>query len=366
MRVRVAVFNVENMFTRPSAFADDAGASGRQAVEDHAELNRIVEKAVYSEADKGRLLEIDAVYKFSAKNPPSNALVTLQKIRGQLFSVAQQSGLVSVPATGRSSWTGWFELRRTDIVWEAIRNTGLVIKSVDADIMMCVEAENRPTLDKFNSQVLGAELEFPYKHVMLVDGNDERGIDLGVLSDHNILDIRSHVDDVNGTGQRIFSRDSPEYMIELPNSNQLVVIPQHFKSKRGGNSQTDINRRKAQVLRAAEIAESALARTPFVIVAGDFNDTPSNVLAPFTARGFEDIQGKFSYPNERPGTFDTGTAANKIDYLLMSPQLRARLVDCGIERRGTFAPNTWDPFPSVTSKKVEASDHHALWADFDF
>jgi hypothetical protein len=97
-----------------------------------------------------------------------------------------------------------------------------------------------------------------------------------------------------------------------------------------------------------------------VIVGGDVNDTPDHVLGSFSALGFEDIQGKFSYPNIRRGTFGKGTASNKINYLLMSPQLSSKLVDCGIERRGTYVPSTWTPFPEVTNKKMDASDHHAL------
>ena len=49
----------------------------------------------------------------------------------------------------------------------------------------------------------------------------------------------------------------------------------------------------------------------------------------------------------------------------MSPALRAKLEDVGIERRGSFHPNTFPVFDTVTSAKVEASDHHLVFADFD-
>jgi hypothetical protein len=50
----------------------------------------------------------------------------------------------------------------------------------------------------------------------------------------------------------------------------------------------------------------------------------------------------------------------------MSPTLRARLQDTGIERRGSYHPHTWTPFDTVTKASEEASDHHLVWADFDF
>ena len=112
---------------------------------------------------------------------------------------------------------------------------------------------------------------------------------------------------------------------------------------------------------------AALDRSPLVLLAGDFNDTPdSDPLASLLTDGFEDVMSHPNYPTDRPGTYGTGLKNNKIDYLIMSPKLQERLQNTGIERRGSYHPNTWDPFPSVTGKINEASDHHLIWADFDF
>ena len=235
MDVRIATFNLENLFTRPSAMKDGSGQKGQQAIDDHAELNSISAKDTYSDHDKARLLELEKRYRFADLNPPASALVQLNKIRGQLFK-RTQAGIKSVVATGRSSWTGWFELKRDDIKWAATYNTGRVIAETNADIVLCIEVENRPTLQRFNEQVLNAEFNASYPHVMVIDGNDQRGIDVGVMSRYPINGIRSHVDDVNPNGERTFSRDCPEYVIELSDTKRIVIIPNHFKSKRGGDS----------------------------------------------------------------------------------------------------------------------------------
>jgi endonuclease/exonuclease/phosphatase family metal-dependent hydrolase len=364
MTLRIATFNVENLFTRPQAMAPGTGEVGQNAIDHHAELNRIISKAVYDATDKARLLELDAVYGFSALNTPANALVLLNKIRGQLFS-RSQAGVVTVVATGRADWTGWFSLRTGDVSWEAIYNTGRVVAEVDAHIQVCVEVENRPTLQRFNEQVLGAKFNKAFPHVMLVDGNDERGIDVGILSRYPIRSITSHVDDLNPNGERTFSRDCPEYVIDLPGGRKILVLPNHFKSKRGGNTPAMQARRKAQADRAHAIAAAALTHTQLVLIAGDLNDTPGEPLfASLWQDGFVDVADHLSYPTDRPGTFDTGTAANKIDYLIMSPKLRAKLTHTGIERRGSYHPHTWVPFDTVTKKADEASDHQLVWADF--
>ncbi len=89
MSLRIATFNCENLFTRPLAMKDGMGTAGQQAIDHHAELNRIIGNVVYDAADKARLIALDAVYKFSALNTPSNSLMLLNKIRGQLFRRTQ-------------------------------------------------------------------------------------------------------------------------------------------------------------------------------------------------------------------------------------------------------------------------------------
>ena len=364
MNLRIATFNMENLFTRPAAMADDVGPAGTAAIAHHAELNGTVEKPSYSAADKARLIALDLIYGFSRLNPPSNALIKLDKIRGRLFSTSQQ-GVVTVVANGRGDWTGWFSLLANNVAWAATYNTGRVIAEVDADILVCIEVENRPTVKRFNKQVLGAEFDKSYPHIMVIDGNDDRGIDVGLLSKFPILAVKSHVDDLNPNGEFTFSRDCPEYLVELPGGHAVVILPNHFKSKRGGNNPAAQTKRRLQAEGAARIARHAAASTPMVMVAGDLNDTPNSpMLAALFADGYVDVQSHVTYPTDRPGTFGTGTAANKIDYLIMSPALEAKLVGAGIERRGSFHPQSWVPFDTVHSAADEASDHHLVWADF--
>lgn len=68
-------FNLENLFTRPAAMNQETDAEGREAIEDHVAANAIAEKMTYSAADKAKLLELTAKYKWHNKNPPKNALV---------------------------------------------------------------------------------------------------------------------------------------------------------------------------------------------------------------------------------------------------------------------------------------------------
>jgi hypothetical protein len=61
-----------------------------------------------------------------------------------------------------------------------MRNTTHVMIDIGADFLRVVEAENRSVLAAFNSEVLLALGGTPSSYVMLIDGNDERGIDVGL------------------------------------------------------------------------------------------------------------------------------------------------------------------------------------------
>ena len=69
-------------------------------------------------------------------------------------------------------------------------------------------------LTRFDEQLL-KPIAAAYGGVMLIDGNDERGIDVGVLIKPGlqIKSICSHVDDADNAGSRIFSRDCAEFTI---------------------------------------------------------------------------------------------------------------------------------------------------------
>lgn len=362
--LRIASFNLENLFTRPSAMNLPNDADGRQILEDFAAASGIIVKEIYTAADKATLITLSEKYGWHLLSAPSNALITLQKVRGQLFKKPVDAAL-QVVANGRADWIGWFELKRENVEWMATFNTARVINEVKPDILVCVEIENRPTLKRFNEQLLQEHFNAGYPYVMVIDGNDERGIDLGILSKFPITVMRSHVHDTFHS-KTIFSRDCPEYDIALPGGKTIVVIPNHFKSKRNGDNEESKKRRTRQAITAHDIAVKALTRSALVLVAGDLNDTPnSETLVPLFKNGFVDVMDHPNYPTDRPGTYGTGLATGKIDYLIMSPVLRSILTDTGIERRGSYHPNTWEPFDTVTKQSEEASDHQLIWGDFD-
>jgi endonuclease/exonuclease/phosphatase family metal-dependent hydrolase len=224
----------------------------------------------------------------------------------------------------------------------------------------------------FNKSVIPTVNADPYPHVMVIDGNDDRGIDVGILTrkQYPIKSIRSHVDDADAVGT-IFSRDCAEYEIFLSGGKSLWILVNHFKSKGFGSQQDNNNKRKRQSIRVKELYEEHLAAgDEFVAILGDFNDTPNSApLKPLLDSTLKDITVHEACDDGgRPGTHGNSTASSKFDYILLSPALFARITAAKIERRGMWGGTDgtlWPHFDEVKSAGDAASDHAALWVDLD-
>ncbi|HTE14931.1 MAG TPA: endonuclease/exonuclease/phosphatase family protein, partial [Burkholderiales bacterium] len=227
--MRLASFNVENMFDRAKALNGTTWADGKPALEAHQKLNALINKRSYSATDKTRMLALLKTH--GLLKTDDGPLLILRKLRGKFLN-RPRNGPVTVAAAGRSNWIGWIELKTEPVKEVVTENIARVIGAVNADILGVVEAEDRTTLKLFNRNILAGAVGTAYSHVMLIDGNDERGIDVGIMtkSGYPIVSMRSHVDAMNNDAA-IFSRDCAEYEIQLPGGQRLWLMVNHLKSK---------------------------------------------------------------------------------------------------------------------------------------
>lgn len=280
--MRIAAFNVENLFDRAKALNEDS-PQATAVINAVAELSALFEKDAYSAADKARMLELMAELGILRKD--EGPYVWLRRSRGKLVHRPQDSSKpVTIEADGRGDWVGWIEHKKMHVNETAVMNTGRVIRDVNADILAVIEADNRKALTNFTEYVLGQvreEIPTPpegYRQVMLIDGNDDRGIDVGLLTKagFGIGMMRSHVDEKFGD-QPLFSRDCPEFAVTTPGGNVIWVLPNHLKSKFGGDTGPVRKRREAQAARVRKIYDDLLAAGhENVVVLGDLNDTPKS------------------------------------------------------------------------------------------
>lgn len=349
-RVRIGAFNCENLFERPAALAR---SDSQDVLERVATLQAELSKDTFSKSAIDQLLQ------------QLVGVVELNEIRGSYRA----------PGAGRVTWLGWPEFLQIRIDDAAVANTARVICDIDCDILCTPEVESRWTLVNFLSQVVARD--FPgfekYLEVLLLDGNDERGIDVGMLSRFPLRHVATHIretGDYFGRTVQLFSRDCPEYTFELGGGHVLTVLGNHLKSRRPpgpgelppgqSDPQSGILRRM-QAERVAAIASGYDLSRDLVVVAGDLNDYPDSAS----------LQPLLNIKDLHNLNADRGTHRDEpkpIDFLLVSTPLRERLIsELVIERRGIYMPESpaSSRYESVVSELTSASDHAAIWADFD-
>jgi endonuclease/exonuclease/phosphatase family metal-dependent hydrolase len=267
---------------------------------------------------------------------------------------------------------GWVELATETVDEVGFQTTARVIRDVDAHILGIVEAENRPNLVRFRDDMLQGQ----FKHVMVLDGNDDRGIDVGLITKPGFVieHIRSNVDLEDNVGI-VFSRDCPQYEVRTPGGNHIHVLVNHFKSQSGGGG--DKRLRQAKAVRA--IVDGLVAQGKHVVVLGDLNEGPRTGttqaanLAPLYSNN-SPLVDCWSLANfddgGRPGSYDSCGLSNRLDYIFLSPSLAPKVHKAGVFRKGLWGgrktkPDKWTVYPEMLEAVHQASDHACLWVEVD-
>lgn len=362
--MRFATFNLENLFQRPTLFTLEAE---REAVlDDFEKLNTWIAKEIYTDEIKQDIIKMTEKYPGLASD--KNEYISLICVRDKLFSGNGQE----VKAKGRADWSGWFDLRRATVPAVAVENTARVMGLLKADILAVVEVESRPALLQMNKNVLPAVNVNAFDQVMVIEGNDPRGIDVGIMlaEGYRIDSMTSHVYDRDNLGI-VFSRDCPEYFVTGPNQLQILVMVNHFKSKGYGDPKKSAEKRFRQAKRVRDLVDERVKQGfKHIMVVGDLNDTPDQeALSPLIRfdSPLKDVMqhSKFAHDG-RAGTHGNGN--QQLDYILMTGELWKAVRSAGVERRGVWGGKNGDLFPhldTITCTEEAASDHAALWVEFD-
>lgn len=380
--IRIASYNVENLFARPKAFDGTDWTIGEPILAAYREVNSLFQNAAYSAADLTRMRELlvtldiysvnsnGAIRRKRSSNP---RWAWLRKNRGRFDREPRDNTRnVEIIATGRDDWIGWVELAKEPTNEMSTRLTARVISDINAEIIGVVEAEDRPSLVRFNKEMLNDQ----YDHIMLIDGNDERGIDVGLMTQAGfpIRRIRSNVDRDDNIGE-IFSRDCPQYEVRTSSGELIHVLVNHFKSQSGGGGP----KRLRQATAVREIADELTTAGHHVVVLGDLNEGPPNENVHVANFGplYENqspLIDCYSLPDfdtgPRPGTFDSCGVRNRLDYIFISQSLENAFHAGGIFRSGLWGtrqtrPTNWITYPDMTRSEEQASDHAALFIDLD-
>jgi endonuclease/exonuclease/phosphatase family metal-dependent hydrolase len=251
------------------------------------------------------------------------------------------------------------------------------IKRMNIDVLGVQEVEDIDTLREFNRTQLGGM----YPHVLLVEGNDPRLIDVGLLSRYPIGGLTSWQQAAHPSApdDLIFGRDLIE--VEIWNSQRsarlFTLFNTHLKSHYVDFREDPVagqaaanERRRRQAETVGRIIKARTRPDSRYVLVGDMNDSPpSDFLRGFTQDPDLKLVNGLAAPKEtRPAKPDTpmppSTAwthrfkpANEpaqyelFDHVWLSPAIAGKQTGAWIDRR--------------TKHSGDGSDHDPAWVELD-
>jgi endonuclease/exonuclease/phosphatase family metal-dependent hydrolase len=234
------------------------------------------------------------------------------------------------------------------------------IRAIDVDVLAVQEVESIEALQEFvDTHKLN---DAGYKHLVLVEGNDDRLIDVGIISRQPIGAVVSwrHRTYENRRAKPIFSRDllQVEILSDDRRKTLLTLYVNHLKSKLA---------RDADETRAGNLRRQTERPPPGpFIVLGDMNDTPTTTrLAAIRDLGLVDA---LTDPDESGGPYpvnDPTPPPNKVwthrfrangktdyelfDQIWLSPDLAQKQAGAWINRHTTREGDATDHDPPYIS-----------------
>jgi exonuclease III len=257
-------------------------------------------------------------------------------------------------------------------------NTALAIEEARPDILAVSEVENLVALRNFNH----IYLDDYFDRQILIDGNDPRGIDVGLLLRRGfkgeIRDVRTHVDETvldpktkqpkpivrearRGFGymarNAVFSRDCLEVDVKL-GASTLTLLVNHLKAQDG--TKTSVARRRSQAERVAELVTSNAKQGRKPIVLGDLNvdvKKKDGSLDPLVKhKQLVDTNSEWTH------YYATAKSVSRLDYILIDKTLKqvgaAEVVRSGLTTKCKQHPGP--RFSTIGPEHTEASDHCPL------
>ncbi len=248
------------------------------------------------------------------------------------------------------------------------------IRDLDLDVLAVQEVEDLDTLRTFVAE----DLQALYPFVSLVEGNDDRLIDVGLLSKLPLGPVTSwkHFVHADAPEELAFSRDLAQVEVLDPKRKKVLftIFNNHLKSKlvldTDPPNQHELNdaRRRRQAEGIARIVRARLAPDAPFIITGDMNDAPeAATLEPIRALevvdGLVEPQETREYPNDPAGNPATtrwthrfqaqGQAAHyeMFDQIWLSSPLADRQTGAFIDRR--------------THPRGNGSDHDPAWVELE-
>lgn len=241
-----------------------------------------------------------------------------------------------------------------------------VMERENPDVMILCEIAGQSSLDNFNKLFLNNQYE-----VFMKESRSRRGIEVGFLVKKGLgytVKIKTNRN-MNLTpdkeDKRYFSRDIPELHL-TKDDEHWVFLGVHLKSKMESEGDyMGIEKRSLEVKGLLKIISAIKEKTPSadIIIGGDFNgflqkDNTESEFEELT-KDFQDYHDLLSLTTDRT-TFVrlNPDSLNQLDYLLIEPHLKLRIIEGRVVRYLGFYDIEIDHPTNMKEKNSLPSDHY--------
>lgn len=375
--MKIATFNIQNLFHRHKDLIKRPAV--KNVLEWIKEMDFLMRKPVKEVRDIDRIKELSFLLGFENKDRTSYAV--MRKKEGELYFRGSLSS-VELKANYLTQWRGWTEIKTIPIDPVAIQHKARVIAEVNPDILLLQEVEDRSSLSQFNKDILPSFNTIPYREVLVVQGNDEKGQEFGLMTKngYQIGLVENFSNEYDQDDNLLFDKNLIQYQIITPSKNIVWLIAVHFKNQEGEKEISDYIRFR----QASRVADLYLKLREEgrnnIIIAGSLNAVSYcySLSSLLQKTDLKDISRHSSFKVARDngedagyfrmGGYKMGVNIKQTDYLLFSPELFKKIKNCGLNRKAVWPDKRpqWNTYASLQNSSQAASSHPVIFAEIDW
>jgi endonuclease/exonuclease/phosphatase family metal-dependent hydrolase len=374
--MKIATFNIQNLFHRDKSLVNIQ--AGNAVINWLNEMDHLMRKYSKTVNDLDRIKDLSFLLGFEKISRKSYAV--MRRRGGALFfRGCHSSG--EIKANSLTDWNGWVALQTIPVDPVATQNKARVIAEVNADVLLLQEVEDRNSLLEFNNQFLPEFNGVPYRELLVLQGNDGRGQEMGMLTKNGfkIQEVRTYGNEIDDIGMPIFDKNLVKYEITTPSKNKICLLAVHLQEQGKDKENFDVLRFR-QAHRVAEIYQQLRSQgQELVIVAGTLNAVSYCFsLSPLLQKtDLKDVSKHPSFNVAGEKEKDAGYLGMKAyrkglnikqrDYLLLSPEMFSRVKNSGLNRKATWSERAsqWPVYSTIKNEKQAASEHPVVWGEIE-
>jgi hypothetical protein len=208
--MKIATFNIQNLFHRDKSLVSiQAGEAVFNCLD---EMENLMNKHTKTASDLDTIKDLTFLLGFEKISNIPYAIMR-RRMETMFFRAIHSSE--ETKNNCLTDFNGWVTLETIPADPIATQNKARVIAEVNADVLLLQEVENSNSLLDFNNQFLPKFNGVPYRELLVLQGNDGRGQEIGMLTKNGfqIQEVRTYSNELDDSGNLVFDKNLVKCLI---------------------------------------------------------------------------------------------------------------------------------------------------------